>query len=151
MQDYSQKEVIKLSNALKLHFDIDGDDFTPAGEASTAIKMKLKKLGVSPDVIRKTSIAMYEAEINTVIHGGGGMADVSIDGEKIVAVFSDTGKGIPDVEMAMREGFSTAPDEVRNLGFGAGMGLPNIKKYSDDLKIESEVGKGTTLTITINL
>lgn len=142
-------EVIKLSNALKLHFDIDGEDFTTAGEASTAVKMKLKKLGISPDVIRRVSIAMYEAEINTVIHGGGGFADVSIDTDAITIVFTDHGKGIPDVEMAMREGFSTAPDAVRTLGFGAGMGLPNIKKYSDELMIDSKVGEGTTLTIVI--
>ncbi len=143
--------MIKLSNALKFHFVIDGDDFTTAGEASTAVKMKLKKLGIAPDVIRKVSIAMYEAEINTVIHGGGGEAEVTVDGDKIVIVFKDHGKGIPDVELAMKEGYSTAPDEVRNLGFGAGMGLPNIKKYSDDLIIDSEVGKGTTITIIINL
>lgn len=144
-------DAIKLSNALKLTFIIDGDDFTTAGEASTSVKMKLKKLGISPDIIRRVSIAMYEAEINTVIHGGGGEAEVLIDSEKITIVFTDHGKGIPDVEMAMREGFSTAPDEVRNLGFGAGMGLPNIKKCSDDLIIESEVGKGTVITIIINL
>ena len=135
---------------LNLHFVIDGDDFTTAGEASTAVKMKLKKLGIAPDVVRKVSIAMYEAEINTVIHGGGGEADVTIGSDKIIIVFTDHGKGIPDIDLAMQEGFSTAPEEVRNLGFGAGMGLPNIKKYSDDLHIESEVGKGTTLTITIN-
>lgn len=133
-----------------MHFIVDGDDFTATGEASTAVKMKLKKLGVSPDAVRRMAIAMYEAEINMVIHGGGGEIDVLIDNEKITAVLTDHGKGIKDIELAMREGYSTAPDEIRNLGFGAGMGLPNIKKYSDDLKIESEVGKGTTVTITVN-
>ena len=140
-----------MSTALKMSFVIDGTDFTAAGEASTAVKMKLKKLGVSPDAIRRVAIAMYEAEINAVIHAGGGEADVTIDSEKIVIVISDKGKGIPDVELAMQEGYSTAPDDVRNLGFGAGMGLPNIKKYTDNLEIETEVGKGTRLTMTINL
>ena len=138
-------------SSLNMHFIIDGDDFTVAGEASTSVKMKLKKLGIQPDVVRKVAIAMYEAEINTVIHGGGGEADVNIESDKITIKFVDHGKGIPDVELAMREGYSTAPDNVRNLGFGAGMGLPNIKKYSDEMYIDSEVGKGTTLTIIINL
>lgn len=138
-------------SSLNMHFLIDGEDFTVAGEASTAVKMKLKKLGIQPDVVRKVAIAMYEAEINTVIHGGGGEADVNIESDKITIKFIDHGKGIPDVELAMREGYSTAPDDVRNLGFGAGMGLPNIKKYSDEMYIDSEVGKGTTITIIINL
>lgn len=138
-------------NTLNMHFFIDGEDFTVAGEASTAVKMKLKKLGIQPDVVRKVAIAMYEAEINTVIHGGGGEAEVAIESDKITVKFIDHGKGIPDVEMAMREGFSTAPDNVRNLGFGAGMGLPNIKKYSDEMYIDTEVGKGTTITIIIYL
>ena len=132
-------------------YRILGDDFTAAGEASTAVKMKLKKLGVAPDAIRRVAIAMYEAEINAVIHAGGGTADVTIDSEKIVIVISDKGKGIADVELSMQEGYSTAPDDVRNLGFGAGMGLPNIKKYTDNLEIETEVGVGTQLTMTINL
>ncbi len=134
-----------------MRFDIDGDDFTTAGEASTAVKMKLKKLGVAPDIVRKVAIAMYEAEINTVIHGGGGVAEVTIETDKIILKLIDHGKGIPDVNLAMQEGFSTAPDNVRNLGFGAGMGLPNIKKYSDEMYIDTEVGKGTTITIIINL
>ena len=140
-----------MSASLKMHFIIDGCDFSAAGEASTAVKMKLKKLGVAPDVIRRVAIAMYEAEINAVIHGGGGEADVEISGESITVVISDHGKGIPDVELAMQEGFSTAPDDVRNLGFGAGMGLPNIKKYTDDMKIDTEVGKGTAITMVINI
>lgn len=140
-----------MSTELKMSFVIDGTDFTAAGEASTAVKMKLKKLGIAPDIIRRVAIAMYEAEINAVIHAGGGKADVTIDGERIVIIISDEGKGIPDVELAMQEGYSTAPDDVRNLGFGAGMGLPNIKKYTDNLEIETEVGKGTRLTMTINL
>lgn len=140
-----------MSSVLTMHFDIDGENFTAAGEASTAVKMKLKKLGISPDVIRKVAIAMYEAEINAVIHGNGGTADIDISQDKILIKIADQGKGIADLDLAMQEGYSTASDDVRNLGFGAGMGLPNIKKYSDDLKIETEVGKGTTLFITINL
>ncbi len=140
-----------MSIVLNMHFDIDGEDFTTAGEASTAVKMKLKKLGIAPDVVRRVAIAMYEAEINTVIHGGGGFADVVLETDKITIKLVDHGQGIPNVELAMREGYSTAPDEVRNLGFGAGMGLPNIKKYTDEMYIDTEVGKGTTLTLIINL
>ena len=113
--------------------------------------MKLKKLGIAPDIVRKVAIAMYEAEINMVIHAGGGVADVSLESDKITIRLIDHGKGIPDVDLAMREGYSTAPDAVRSLGFGAGMGLPNIKKYSDEMYIDTEVGKGTTVTLIINL
>ncbi len=134
---------------ITLHFDVPGDDFTRAGEASGEVKRKLKRLGFQPDVIRRMAIAMYEGEINMVIHAGGGEADVEILPDRIVAVLTDHGPGIPDVEKAMQEGWSTAPDNVRTLGFGAGMGLPNIKKYSDILDIHTVVGKGTTLTITV--
>ena len=130
-----------------MHYIVDGSDFTTAGEASTAVKMKLKKLGIAPDIVRKVAIAMYEAEINMVIHAGGGVADVSLESDKITIRLIDHGKGIPDVDLAMREGYSTAPDAVRSLGFGAGMGLPNIKKYSDEMYIDTEVGKGTTVTL----
>lgn len=140
-----------MSDALNMHYIVDGGDFTTAGEASTAVKMKLKKLGIAPDIVRKVAIAMYEAEINMVIHAGGGVADVSLESDKITIRLIDHGKGIPDVELAMREGYSTAPDAVRSLGFGAGMGLPNIKKYSDEMYIDTEVGKGTTVTLIINL
>lgn len=140
-----------MSAALNMHYVVDGSDFTTAGEASTAVKMKLKKLGIAPDIVRKVAIAMYEAEINMVIHAGGGVADVELESDKITIRLIDKGKGIPDVELAMREGYSTAPDAVRNLGFGAGMGLPNIKKYSDEMYIDTEVGHGTTVTIIIYL
>jgi serine/threonine-protein kinase RsbT len=140
-----------VSDALHMHYIVDGSDFTTAGEASTAVKMKLKKLGIAPDIVRKVAIAMYEAEINMVIHAGGGVADVSLESDKITIRLIDHGKGIPDVDLAMREGYSTAPDAVRSLGFGAGMGLPNIKKYSDEMYIDTEVGKGTTVTLIINL
>lgn len=138
-----------MSQILTMNFQVPGDDFTRAGEASGLVKRKLKKLGFNSDVVRKVAIAMYEGEINMVIHAGGGEADVEISTQKIVVTLTDHGPGIPDVELAMKEGWSTAPDNVRNLGFGAGMGLPNIKKYSDDLQIQTELGSGTTLIITV--
>lgn len=139
-----------MSDVLKLHFDVDGEDFTSAGEASAEVKKKLRLMGYDPDLIRRVSIAMYEGEINMVIHAGGGVADVEISSDKIVIVLTDNGPGIADVSLAMREGYSTAPDAVRSLGFGAGMGLPNMKKHSDELVLESELGRGTKVTMTIN-
>ena len=133
-----------------LTYHVDGEDFGSAGEASSSTKKMLKQLGFSPDVIRRVSIAMYEGEINMVIHAEGGEATVEISQESVRVILADRGPGIKDINLAMQEGYSTAPEEVRNLGFGAGMGLPNIKKYSDDLKIESTPGFGTTLTILIN-
>ena len=109
----------------------------------------MTQLGFQPDVIRRVAIAMYEGEINMVIHAGGGEADVEILPDRVTAVLTDHGPGIPDVEQAMQEGWSTAPDNVRNLGFGAGMGLPNIKKYTDQMDIQTEVGKGTVMTMTV--
>ena len=135
--------------SIKLHFDVSGDDFTRAGEASGKIKNTLKELGFNPETVRNVAIAMYEAEINLVIHAGGGEIDVEIPPEAVTAVFKDEGPGIADVEKAMQEGFSTAPDNVRNLGFGAGMGLPNIKRYSDEMDIKSTVGVGTVMTIKV--
>ena len=137
------------TNALRYHFDVDGNDFSSAGIASVKIKKILRDIGFDSEVIRRVSIAMYEAEINMVIHAGGGTADVEVSPEKIVLVLKDKGPGIADINLAMSEGYSTAPDNIRSLGFGAGMGLPNIKRYSDELKIDSELGKGTTLTITV--
>lgn len=138
-----------MSEQLTFTYEIPGDDFTRAGEASSAIKNKLKMLGVENSAIRKVAIAMYEGEINMVIHANGGLLTVTISDEEIVMVLSDTGPGIPNIEKAMQEGYSTAPEEVRSLGFGAGMGLPNMKKYSDDFYIESEVGVGTTVTMKV--
>lgn len=139
------------SGIIKLHYDISAEDFSLAGEASSSVKKKLVQLGISPAQVKKIAIAMYEAEINTVIHADGGTADVEIDSEKIVVTLKDTGPGIPDLEMAMQEGWSTAADNVREMGFGAGMGLPNIKRNSDKLDIITEVGKGTTVIITVYL
>ncbi|MBR0365343.1 MAG: ATP-binding protein [Clostridia bacterium] len=133
------------------HYEISGTDFANAGEASSDFKTLLKKIGVPNDVIRKVSIAMYEAEINTVIHGLGGYCDAELKPDRVIITFTDNGPGIEDIEKAMQAGYSTATDEIRDLGFGAGMGLPNIKKYTDDMQIESEVGKGTTVVLTIKL
>ena len=138
-----------MSQNLKLHYDINGSDFTIAGQASSNIKKVLKQLGVAPDIIRKAAISMYEGEINTVIHGKGGAADVEITTDKLIITFTDHGPGIRDIDQAMQEGFSTATDEARELGFGAGMGLPDMKKYSDELNITSRLGEGTTVEIVI--
>lgn len=134
-----------------LTYDISPDDFTRAGEASSDVKSKLKQLGVPPAAIRKVSIAMYEGEINMVIHADGGRITVEISPEQIRMVLADKGPGIPDVEKAMQAGWSTAPDEIRNLGFGAGMGLPNMKKYSDEMKIDTVIGVGTTVTMVVKI
>ena len=136
-------------SGLSLHYVVPGDDFTRAGEASGNVKQKLKKLGYNPDAIRRVAIAMYEGEINMVIHAGGGEAFVDISPERVDIVLEDHGPGIADIDQAMQAGYSTAPEEVRNLGFGAGMGLPNMKKYTDEMTIDTEVGKGTTLKMTV--
>lgn len=140
-----------MDEAVRFHFVVDGEDFTSAGQASVQVKKNLRKLGIPPEVIRKISIAMYEGEINMVIHADGGEADVLVYEDRIVMILTDRGPGIADVEKAMQEGYSTAPDNVRSLGFGAGMGLPNMKRYTDDMKIESVVGEGTTITMTVML
>ncbi len=134
-----------------LNYTISPDDFTRAGEASSDVKRKLKQLGISPEAIRKVAIAMYEGEINMVIHASGGEITVEITPDRIFMVLADVGPGIPDIEKAMQAGYSTAPDEVRSLGFGAGMGLPNMKKYTDDMKIETKLGVGTTITMEVRL
>ncbi|MBO7177997.1 MAG: ATP-binding protein [Clostridia bacterium] len=139
-----------MSDALHLEFDVAGNNFVSAGGASDEVKKTLKMLGVSAASIRKVAIAMYEGEINMVIHAGGGKAIVDIYRDKIVIVLSDNGPGIPDINLALTEGYSTATDSIRDLGFGAGMGLPNMKKYTDEFKIESVVGEGTTVTMVVN-
>lgn len=122
-----------------------------AGRASTKFKSVLKELGVSPKVIRGLSIAMYEGEINMVIHANGGTIHCEVDPDKIRVIMADSGPGIPDLDLAMKAGWSTASSKARELGFGAGMGLPNMKKYSDNLIVETELGVGTTLTLEFNL
>ncbi len=138
-----------MENAVKLHYTVDATDFSIAGEASSQTKKTLKKLGFPEDVIRKVSIAMYECEINMVIHANGGEIDVLIFPEKIVMIHKDKGPGIKDIEKAMQEGYSTASDNVRELGFGAGMGLPNMKKYTSSMEIDTKIGEGTTVTMTV--
>ncbi len=133
------------------HFNVDGENFTSAGEASVMVKKKLRQLGLPPEVIRRVSIAMYEGEINMVIHADGGYADVTVTDDEVIIVLADRGPGIPDVSLAMQEGFSTARENIRSLGFGAGMGLPNMKKYTDSMEIETEVGVGTTITMKVGI
>ena len=132
-------------------YEVPGDDFARAGEASGHIKSMLKELGFAPAMIRRVAITTYEAEINMVIHADGGEAEVEVDMDRIVLRMTDTGPGIPDVEQAMQEGYSTAGQTARELGFGAGMGLPNMKRYSDEMTIDTEVGKGTTVTVKIKV
>jgi len=136
---------------VKLVYPVEGGDLIEAGEASSKMKLSLKKLGLPPDVIRRASICMYEGEINMVIHADGGRAEVDVGMNEIVIRMVDNGPGIPDVAKAMQEGWSTAGDTARDLGFGAGMGLPNMKRYSDEMTIDTEVGKGTTVTIKIKI
>ena len=137
-------------STIKLRYDIPANNFVTAGEASSNVKNKLTQIGLSSDIIKKASIAMYEAEINAVIHGNGGFADVEISSDKVIINIIDNGPGIPDLALAMQEGYSTAPDNIREMGFGAGMGLPNMKRYADNLEIITGSGKGTKVTITIN-
>jgi anti-sigma regulatory factor (Ser/Thr protein kinase) len=140
-----------LSNQIKLTYHVSPDDFTRAGEASSDVKSKLKQMGVPPEAVRKVAIAMYEGEINMVIHADGGTIDVTISPEEILMVLEDKGPGIVDIDLAMQAGYSTAPDNVRALGFGAGMGLPNMKKYSDEMGIDTKIGIGTTVTMKVFL
>ncbi len=140
-----------MAEALKFHYDVDGDNFTSAGAASVEVKRKLRQLGFPAETIRRVSIAMYEGEINMVVHARGGVADVYVEPNCITIVLTDHGPGIADVALAMQEGYSTAPDNIRALGFGAGMGLPNMKRYTDEMNIETEVGKGTTVTMKVNV
>ena len=138
-----------MSENLVFRFKVEGDDFTSAGQASVQVKKNLRQLGLDAETIRRVSIAMYEGEINMVIHAGGGNAEVHVCENYIEIILEDKGPGIKDIEQAMQAGFSTAPDSIRSLGFGAGMGLPNMKKNSDTMTIESEVGVGTKITMKI--
>ena len=135
---------------IELDYQVPGDDFTRAGEGSADLKARLKRLGVPSDAVRRAAIALYEGEINLAIHAGGGRIHVAITPEDIIMELADDGPGIADIDLAMSEGFSTAPDEVRSLGFGAGMGLPNMKKYSDAFEIASELGKGTQVRMKVH-
>lgn len=139
------------NSLMTLTYHVSPTDFTRAGEASSDVKNKLKKLGVAPDIIRKVAIAMYEGEINMVIHANGGDITVDILQDKIIMVLKDVGPGIEDIEKAMQAGFSTASNNVRSLGFGAGMGLPNMKKNSDTMDIDTVIGQGTTVTMSVRM
>jgi anti-sigma regulatory factor (Ser/Thr protein kinase) len=136
---------------MKYHYVVPGDDFSRAGNASAEMKKILQMLGIPSDLIKRTAVAMYEAEMNMVVHAGGGEADINIESDRITIRMSDKGPGIADIELAMQDGYSTAPELVRELGFGAGMGLPNMKRNTDELTIETAPGKGTTVTMTIRI
>ena len=140
-----------MPNGLHYHYEVSGEDFTQAGHASSDIKAKLKLMGVDSKIIRRTAVAMYEGEINLFIHAGGGEIDVDITADKITVVLSDHGPGIADVDKAMQAGYSTATKKVREMGFGAGMGLPNMKENTDLMEIDTEVGVGTTVHLEINI
>ena len=139
------------NSLMSLKYHVSPTDFTRAGEASSDVKNKLKKLGVPPEIIRKVAIAMYEGEINMVIHANGGDIFVDITPDAIHMELKDVGPGIEDIDKAMQAGSSTAPDDVRSLGFGAGMGLPNMKKNSDTMDIQTVLGQGTTVIMTVNM
>jgi Anti-sigma regulatory factor (Ser/Thr protein kinase) len=132
-------------------FEIEKNDFIRAGEASSTIKKLLRQLGIDPSVIRRAAIATYEAEMNIVIHSEGGNIIAYIYPQCIEIIARDSGPGIADIELAMQEGYSTAPDSIREMGFGAGMGLSNMKRCSDIFKIETELGKFTEVSMKINL
>lgn len=136
---------------MEQHYIIDDSNFDMAGEASSSTKRILTKLGVPPAIVKRVAIAMYEAEINAFIHGGGGEAFVDIDQDRVYIVIKDQGKGIPDLDLAMQEGWSTADEEVRKMGFGAGMGLPNIRKNTDELNIITAPGEGTEVQMTVRI
>ena len=140
-----------MRECIELRYKVDGEDFTRAGEASGEVKKVLKTMGMPPEIIRRISIAIYEGEINMVIHANGGTITVMVCDDEITMVLADQGPGIPDVEKALQAGFSTAPENVRNLGFGAGMGLPNMKKYTDEMTIDTEKDVGTTVTMKVYL
>ena len=136
---------------VRLVYPVEGGDLIEAGEASGKMKLVLKKMGLPADAIRRASICMYEGEINMVIHAEGGTARVDVGLDDITITLTDRGPGIPDIEKAMQAGFTTAGDSVRDLGFGAGMGLPNMKKYSDEMTVESVLGVGTTVTMVVRI
>ena len=134
---------------LEMEFAVARHDFAAAGEAASRVKQVLRQLGIASHLARRAAVAAYEAEMNLVIHSHGGKIVLRVDSERITLAARDSGPGIPDTELAMREGYSTAPDEVREMGFGAGMGLPNMRRCSDSFKIDSSVGRGTIVTAVL--
>lgn len=135
---------------MHFEYEIEGGDFSSAGKASSDIKKILKQLNIDPQIVRRIAIALYEAEVNVVAHAYKGIMKVDLDVHKIKILLEDEGPGIENIERAMQEGFSTASDEVRQMGFGAGMGLPNIKRNTDEMCLTSVPGRGTTLEMTVN-
>jgi len=144
-------EINKNNVLLEKRFHIEGGDFIRAGEVSSTIKKILKEMGLPVQIIRRTSIAAYEAEMNVVCYAYKGDFHFYLTPKRLYMIAEDEGPGIEDIELALKEGYSTASEEIREMGFGAGMGLPNIKKNVDKLKIDSEIGKGTRLEMVINL
>jgi len=136
---------------MSFEYTVTGGDFTHAGYASSQVKKMLKQLGVDSTVIKRVVVCLYEAEVNIVAHAWDGIINVDLDTDTIFMKLTDSGPGIADIGQAMQKGFSTASPEVREMGFGAGMGLPNISANADIFNITSEPGVGTTLEITINL
>ena len=136
-----------------MHFEykVEGGDFTNAGSTSSAVKKMMKQLGVDPTIVKRTVVALYEAEVNIVAHAYRGTIYVDLEENHVYIKLDDEGPGIPDINKAMEKGYSTATPQVREMGFGAGMGLPNMKQYSDDIQIESKEGIGTTVTMRIFL
>ncbi len=139
-----------MPDVIHMEFDVAGNNFISAGAATNHVKDTLRNLGIPNADVRRIAIAMYEAEINMVIHACGGKVYVDIYADRVEVLLVDEGKGIENIELAMQPGWSTAGEEIRDMGFGAGMGLPNIKKYTDEFKIESEVGKGTKVFLKVN-
>ncbi len=142
---------MNAKDMVKYNFKVNTENFAKAGDASSSTKKVLQKLGIPSEIVRKAAVAAYEAEMNIIIHSTGGDISVSIWPTKIEIIAKDHGPGIPDIDMAMQRGYSTASDHVRELGFGAGMGLPNMKRCSDDFLIKSKAGEGTTVTMIINI
>ena len=140
-----------MEELFRIAYPVAAADYTSAGKASQDIKRRLKQLGVGGDVLRRVAVASYEVELNLVIHSMGGELCLTVFPEAVQLVSADIGPGIPDLDMAMREGYSTANDEARSLGFGAGMGLPNMKRNADEFSITSEVGVGTTISMLFKL
>ena len=140
-----------MSVFLEEVFPVEAGDYVSAGQASTTIKRKLKQLGIQAAVLRRVSVASYEVELNLVIHSMGGTLTLQVDPEKVTLISRDVGPGIPDIDKAMTEGYSTANEEARTLGFGAGMGLPNMRRNATDFSIESQVGVGTCITMSFAL
>ena len=146
---WTERPPVAEDRTLEQEFEVKGGDFARAGAVSCQIKNLLKELGLKAPVVRRVAIATYEAEMNVIMYAARGRVSVAVTPEEVRIVVADEGPGIPDIDLAMKEGYSTATPEMRALGFGAGMGLPNIKKNADRLKVSSDVGRGTRVEILI--